>query len=157
MEQTPPLARWLTLPSDPQADRAAWERGLALYDASSDENYALMLESCDLMCQALRHHPRGTEILANVELGQTILNVLIAATAVPPDGRTMVPAAKEAIRLALHVIRAKSWQHTNLRGDGMIGFLFEDRGTWMLYTEALAPMSIRDFFAAEGLPAVPFR
>jgi len=108
------------------------------------------------MCQALRHHLRDECPLTRNELAQTVLNVLIAATAVPPDGYTMVPQAAEAIRLALTVMKQEGWQHANLGGDGQIGDLFEDRGTWGLYSAALAPTKIVAFFGAEHLPTIRF-
>jgi len=142
---------------DPAADLAAWRSGQQTYDASDD--YYSMIRAGALMCQALRHHLYGDGILATADLPGTVLGVLFASTATPPDGGTLTYQARKQLRLALTVCKKHGWQPVSMGGDETLGRFFEG-GMYTLFCAAVAPPNktaadLRAFFISHpiGVPS----
>ena len=142
---------------DPAADLAAWRSGQQTYDGSDD--YYSMIRAGALMCQALRHHLYGDGILAAADLPGTVLGVLFASTATPPDGVTLTYQARKQLRLALTVCKKHGWQPVSMGGDETLGRFFEG-GMHAHFCAAVAPPNktaadLRAFFISHpiGVPA----
>lgn len=152
------LAEW-TLAA-PEADLARWREGMTRYDAAV-ENRAEMRASAELMCSALPHYLRGTDITAGTrgtsgELVQTIWSVLVASLQ-GNDQTTWDAQVERHMRLALAAARHAGLQSENLGGRGTFSQIFDDKGYQMLMLVALREGSasgpkaftLQDWFASD--------
>jgi Protein of unknown function (DUF2510) len=152
------LAEWN--PGAPAADLTRWREGMARYDAAPIENRAEMRASAELMCNALAHYLRGSNILARSpdmtgELIQTIWNVLVASL-IGNNQATWDAQVERHVRLALAVTCHAGLQPASLGGRGTIDKIFDDQGNQMLMLAALWGLSasgprsftLRDWFTS---------
>ncbi|ABD11936.1 hypothetical protein ThrDRAFT_03393 [Frankia casuarinae] len=137
-----------------EADVAAWEHGVQLYDAHDD--YATMMRAGMMLARLLRHHLHGRAVLDDPVLAVTTHHVLFAARTPPPDGVTVAQHALRMARLGLTVMRAHGWQSAEFGGDGTLAEPFFTGGNRLLLTAALASggrpgeSELRRFFGADG-------
>ncbi|MEX2255751.1 MAG: hypothetical protein WEC34_09960 [Acidimicrobiia bacterium] len=130
---------------------------MVLYDESDVDDYEAMMESADMMCQGLRHHVTGRDLLDEGEpifngtdnTSETVHCIFIAATARPPDGRTLSDLAQRSLRLALVIAKANTWQSEQLGGNGRLSETFNDRAL-VAHGEAACRKDLRVFFASGG-------
>jgi hypothetical protein len=152
------LAEWS--PAAPEADLARWREGMTRYDDAPLENRAEMRASAELMCSALPHYLRGTDITASTrgtsgELVQTIWNVLVASL-LGNDKSTWDAQVERHMRLALAAARHAGLQPESLGGRGTFNQIFDDKGNQMLMLAALWELStsgpkaftLQDWFAS---------
>lgn len=152
------LAEWN--PGPPAADLARWREGMARYDAAAIQNRAEMRASAELICAALAHYLRGSNILAGSpdmtgDLIQTVWNVLVASL-IGNDQATWDAQVERHVRLALAATRHAGFQPASLGGRGAIDKIFDDQGNQMLMVAALWGLSasgprsftLRDWFAS---------
>ena len=152
------LAEWR--PAAPDADLARWREGMTRYGDAPLENRAEMRASAELMCSALPHYLRGTDITAGTqgtsgELMQTIWNVLVASL-MGNDQTTWDAQVERHMRLALAAARHAGLQPESLGGRGTFNRIFDDKGNQMLMMAALWEMStsgpkaftLQDWFAS---------
>ena len=152
------LAEWSA--GSAGADLARWREGMARYDAAPVENKAEMRASAEMMCAALPHYLRGSNILAgspNTEgqLAQTIWNVLVASL-LGNDQTTWNAEVERHVRLALAAARRAGLQPEALGGRGTLAKIFDDKGNqmlmeaalWCLSTSGSKSFSLADWFAA---------
>jgi Protein of unknown function (DUF2510) len=155
------LAEWDS--GSPAADVARWREGMARYDAAPVENRAEMRASAELMCAALTHYLRGTDIFAGSpdaagSLAQTIWNVLVASL-LGNDQSTWDAQVERHVRLALAAARRARLQPESLGGRGTLNRIFEDQGNQMLMQAALWDISrsgpksftLRDWFTLDAI------
>jgi hypothetical protein len=152
------LAEWS--PAAPEADLARWREGMTRYDNAPIENRAEMRASAELMCAALPHYLRGTDITAGTqgtssELVQTIWNVLVASL-LGNNQTTWDAQVERHMRLALAAARHAGLQPETLGGRGTFNQIFDDKGNQMLMLAALWGVStsgpkaftLQDWFAS---------
>jgi len=152
------LAEWR--PAAPQADRARWREGMTRYDDAPLTNRAEMRASAELMCSALPHYLRGTDITAGTqgmsgELVQTIWNVLVASL-LGNDKTTWDAQVERHMRLALAAARHGGLQPESLGGRGTFNQIFDDKGNqilmlaalWELSTSGPKAFTLQDWFAS---------
>jgi Protein of unknown function (DUF2510) len=155
------LAEWDS--GSPAADVARWREGMARYDAAPVENRAEMRASAELMCAALTHYLRGTDIFAGSpdiagSLAQTIWTVLVASL-LGNDQSTWDAQVERHVRLALATARHAGLQPESLGGRGTLNRIFEDQGNQMLMQAALWDISrsgpksftLRDWFTVNAI------
>lgn len=155
------LAEWDS--GSPAADLDRWREGMARYDAAPVENRAEMRASAELMCAALTHYLRGTDIFAGPPdmagaLAQTIWNVLVASL-LGNDQSTWDAQVERHVRLALAAARHAGLQPESLGGRGTLDRIFEDQGNQMLMQAALWDISrsgpksftLHDWFTASAI------
>jgi hypothetical protein len=141
---------------------AKWREGMARYDAAPLENRAEMRASAEMMCAALAHYLRGSNIFAGSpetegELPQTIWNVLVASL-LGNDQTTWDAEVERHVRLALAATRQANLQPETLGGRGTLAKIFDDRGNQMLMVAALWRLSIsgpKSFSLADWFAAAP--
>jgi Protein of unknown function (DUF2510) len=154
------LAEWT--PASPEADLARWREGMARYDDAAVENRAEMRASAELMCAALTHYLRGTDITAGMpgtsgELVQTIWNVMVASL-LGNDQTTWDEQVERHMRLALAAARHAGLQPESLGGRGTFNDMFDDKGNQMLMLAALWEMSVsgpKAFTLADWFASAP--
>jgi hypothetical protein len=142
------------------ADLARWREGMARYNAAPIENRAEMRASAEMMCAALTHYLRGSNILAGSpdtdgQLPQTIWNVLVASL-IGNDQTTWDAEVERHVRLALAATRRAGLQPETLGGRGTLAKIFDDKGNqmlmvaslWRLSTSGPKSFSLADWFVA---------
>ena len=152
------LAEWS--PAAPEADLARWREGMTRYDDAPLTNRAEMRASAELMCSALPHYLRGTDITAGAqgssgELVQTIWNVLVASL-LGNDRSTWDAQVERHMRLALAAARHAGVQPEGLGGRGTFNQIFDDKGNqilmlaalWELSTSGPKAFTLQDWFAS---------
>jgi len=152
------LAEWRA--GSAAEDLARWREGMARYDAAPLANKAEMRASAEMMCAALPHYLRGSNILAvspdtEGQLAQTVWNVLVASL-LGNDQTTWDAEVERHVRLALAAARRAGLQPEALGGRGTLAKIFDDKGNqmlmeaalWYLSTSGPKSFSLADWFAA---------
>jgi TPR repeat protein len=121
---------------DADADRAAWEEGIGLYER---DDYPSMMQCAELLSRALAHHLYGPGLITGSDYPNTVFKVLYASVEAPPDGQTFADSAQRCARLALTLTRDNGWQPADLGGLATFPPLLDEVGNRMLYSAALAP------------------